>query len=223
MSSLISRSAPLDVSRPCAAEDTAAGIEQLYATAHWYAVYTCVHREKHVAAQFAVRGIDHYLPLYESVREWSDRRVKLQMPLFPGYLFVSTALRERLRVLTVPGVVSLVSSAGQPLPLEPEVIERLRACIQRVAAQPYPYLPVGQPVSICSGPLKGWKGVLLRHKSGARVVISIDLIERAFVADVDANDLVPDGPILGLEALQDSGEQQETPSRGGRDFLRHVR
>lgn len=222
MSSLVSQAASLDLSRTSAHGATPDEVEQLYSTAHWYAVYTCVHREKQVAAQFAVRGIDHYLPLYESVREWSDRRVKLQMPLFPGYLFVSTALRERLRILTVPGVVNLVSSAGQPLPMMQDVIDRLRDCVQRVAAQPYPYLPVGQPVSICSGPLKGWSGVLLRHKSGARVAISIDLIERAFIADVDANDLVPDGPILGLEVSRASDEAQETRARGGRDFPRRA-
>jgi transcription antitermination factor NusG len=179
-----------------------ADLEQQYDVAHWYAVYTCANREKQVAAQFASRGVDHFLPLYESVREWSDRRVKLQMPLFPGYLFVCTPLRHRLRIITVPGVVNLVAVAGQPVPMAGEVIQRLRDGIQRVAAQPYPYLPVGQCVLLRSGPLKGLTGVLLRHKSGTRVVISIDMISRAFVADVDANDLVPDGPILGLDALE---------------------
>jgi transcription antitermination factor NusG len=177
-------------------------LEKQYEVAHWYAVYTCANREKQVAAQFASRGIDHFLPLYESVREWSDRRVKLQMPLFPGYLFVSTSLRNRLRIVTVPGVVNLVGVAGHPVPMAGDVIERLRDAIKRVSAQPYPYLPIGQRVFLCSGPLKGLTGVLLRHKSGTRVVISIDVIERAFIADVDANDLVPDGPVLGLDALQ---------------------
>jgi hypothetical protein len=54
--------------------------------------------------------------------------------------------------------------------------------------------------------LKGLKGVLVRHKSGTRVVISIDLIERAFIADVAAGDLVPDGPILGLADLRVGAE-----------------
>ncbi len=177
-------------------------LEQLHDISHWYAVYTCANREKQVALQFTSRGIDYFLPLYESVREWSDRRVTLQMPLFPGYLFVATSLRHQMRILTVPGVVNLVGVAGRPMPMDGDVIERLRDGIMRVAAQPYPYLPVGQRVFLCSGPLKGLTGVLLRHKSGSRVVISIDAIERAFIANVDANDLIPDGPILGLGALQ---------------------
>jgi transcription antitermination factor NusG len=174
--------------------------EFLYETPRWYAVYTCANRERQVARQFVSRDIEHFLPSYESVREWSDRRVKLQMPLFPGYLFVWSALRQRLRILTVPGVVNLVGVGGQPMPLPTDTICTLRDAIERVAAQPSPCLSVGQRVSICAGPLKGLKGVLVRHKSGTRVVISIDLINRAFIADVAAEHLVPDGPVLAMEA-----------------------
>lgn len=176
--------------------------ERMYEIPHWYAVYTCANREKLVAARFASRDIEYFLPLYDSVRVWSDRKVKLQMPLFPGYLFVRTALIHRLAVISVPGVVSLVSAAGQPAPMPSDLLVQLRNSIKSVAAQPYPFLPVGQRVSICSGPLRGRSGVLLRHKSGTRVVISIDLIERAFIADVDANDLVQEGPVMQLNDLQ---------------------
>jgi transcription termination/antitermination protein NusG len=185
-------------------------VEDLFENPHWYAVYTCANREKQVAAQLASRGIEHFLPLYESVRHWTDRRVKVQVPLFPGYLFVCTALKRRLQIVTAPGVAYIVSSAGQPMPLVPEVIVDLRSAIERVAAQPYPYLPIGQRVHIRSGPLKGWGGILVRHKAGTRVVISIDLIERAFIADVDADDLVPDGPIIGLDNLQEQPSYSRT-------------
>lgn len=168
-------------------------LDRLYGTPHWFAVYTCAQREKLVAAQFKSREIEHYLPLFESVREWSDRRVTLQMPLFPGYLFVYTNLRRRVPILSVPGVVNLVSVAGKPVPLPPEVVPTLRDGINRVSAQPYPYLTTGQRVSICSGPLKGLTGILLRRKSGPRVVVSIDAIGRSFLAEVAANDLAPMG------------------------------
>jgi len=175
-------------------------LDRLYDAPHWFAVYTCAQREKLVAAQFESRGIEHFLPLFESVREWSDRRVTLQMPLFPGYLFVYTSLRRRLPIVTVPGVVHLVSVAGKPVPLPPEVVPTLRDGIKRVSAQPYPYLTAGQRVSICSGPLKGLSGILLRRKSGPRVVVSIDAIERSFLADVAAYDLAPMGKTR-LEAI----------------------
>lgn len=177
-------------------------LDRLYETSYWYAVYTCANREKLVAAQFAVRGIEHFLPLYESVREWSDRRVKSQLPLFPGYLFVFTALRHRLPILTVPGVVNLVSVARQPVALAAETIQTLRDGIQRIAALPYPYLTVGQRVSICAGPLKGLTGILLRRKAAPRVVISINEIRQSFLAEVDANDLMPVGRLMGLQAME---------------------
>jgi transcription antitermination factor NusG len=181
----------------CMAPDQAADLEQLYETPHWYAVYTCANREKLVAAQFEVRGIEHFLPVYTSVREWSDRRVKLQLPLFPGYLFVFTALRGRLPILTVPGVVNLVGTGRHPVPLGTGAIETLRNGIQKVAAQPHPYLTIGQRVSICAGPLKGFTGILVRQKAAPRVVISIEEIKQSFLAEVDAHNLVPMGPVIG--------------------------
>lgn len=178
--------------------------EPSYEAPHWYAVFACTNREKLVASHLESRGIEHFLPLYESVRRWSDRRVRLQIPLFPGYLFVYVALRDRLPVLTVPGVVKLVCVAGRPVPLAAEIIQTLREGIKGIAAQPYPYLTVGQRVSICSGPLKGLTGILLRRKSGPRVVVSIDAIERSFLADISADHLVPVGPLIALKSSRRS-------------------
>ena len=158
----------------------------------WYAVYTCANREKRVAAHLAARGVEHFLPLYQSVREWSDRRVRLQLALFPGYLFVFTSLADRLLVLTAPGVVGLVGAARRPMPLPADLICSLRDGIGRISVEPFPYLTAGQRVSIRSGPLRGLTGILLRRRSGPRVVISIDAIERSILADVCAEDLSPE-------------------------------
>src|SRR5437879_13799432 len=79
-----------------------------YIERHWYAAYTCANHEKCVAHQLEERTVEHFLPLYRSVRRWSDRCVQIDLPLFPGYVFVRLALRDRLRVLQVPGVVRLV-------------------------------------------------------------------------------------------------------------------
>src|SRR5258707_7174013 len=75
---------------------------------HWYAAYTCAQHEKRVAAELGMREVEHFLPLYSSVRRWKDRRVTLDLPLFPGYVFVRLALRDRLRVVQIPSVVRLV-------------------------------------------------------------------------------------------------------------------
>ena len=162
-------------------------------TPQWYALYTRSNHEKQVAAHLARNGVENYLPLYETVREWSDRRIHLHLPLFAGYLFVHTALRERLPILQTPGVVRLVGAGGHPVPLDGSQIDRLREGLARVSATPWARLPAGQRVRVISGPLMGLEGVLVRRKSGPRVVISIDLIQRCFIADVDIEALVPVG------------------------------
>src|SRR5216684_2635732 len=93
-----------------------------YSEPRWYAVYTCVNQEKRVADQFALRRVEHFLPTFESIRRWKDRRVRIQQPLFSGYVFVRLALQDRLRVLQVPSVVRLVSFNGQPAPLSDKEI-----------------------------------------------------------------------------------------------------
>jgi transcription antitermination factor NusG len=162
-------------------------------TSLWYALYTRSNHEKQVSEHLARRGVENYLPLYQSVREWSDRRIRLELPLFPGYLFVHTALRDRLPILQTPGVVRLVGAGGSPVPLDTAQIESLREGLTRVTAEPWPHLPIGQRVRVVSGPLLGMEGVLVRRKSGARVVISIELIQRCFVADIDVSALEPIG------------------------------
>src|SRR6266581_1665256 len=107
----------------------------------WYAVYTNANHEKQVTQQLELRSIEHLLPLYESVRRWKDRRVRLQMPLFPGYVFVHFALCDRLQVSQIPGVVHLVSFAGRPAPLWEEDVHAIRNCLSHgIQVEPHPYL-----------------------------------------------------------------------------------
>src|SRR5712692_2752675 len=161
--------------------------------ASWYAAYTCPRHEKSVAEQLTGRGVEFYLPLYETVSRWKDRRVRLSLPLFPGYVFVRIPLCERLRVLGVPSVVRLVGFNGRPAPLPEEEIESLRNGLSTLRAEPHPFLKAGRRVRIVQGPLQGLEGVLLRRKGRYRLVISLDLIQRSICVDVDADSLQPAG------------------------------
>ncbi len=161
-----------------------------YLQPHWYAVYTCANREHRVADQFANHGIEHFLPLYASVRRWKDRKVRLQLPLFPGYIFVQLALRDRLRVLQVPGVVRLVGFNGRPAPLPEGDVRRIREFLGRgFRAEPHPYLTAGKRVRVNNGPLAGMDGILSRRKGKFRAVISIELVHRAVAVDVGEADV----------------------------------
>ncbi len=157
---------------------------------HWYAAYTCAHHEKRVAAELGAREVQHFLPLYSSVRRWKDRRVLLELPLFPGYIFVRLALRDRLRVVQIPSVVRLVGFNGLPTALPDTEMEIMRAGLsQSLRAEPHPFLTVGRRVRVTGGPFAGLEGILKRKKNNLRVVVSLELIQRSVVVDVDAADV----------------------------------
>jgi transcription antitermination factor NusG len=158
---------------------------------HWYAAYTCANHEKRVASEIGARGFEHCLPVYSSVRRWKDRRVTLELPLFPGYVFVRLALRDRLRVLRIPSLVRLVGFNGLPAALPDEEMEILRTGLSARSAEPHPFLTVGRRVRITGGPLAGLEGVLKTKKNSLRVVVSLGLIQRSVAVDVDVADVAP--------------------------------
>ena len=158
----------------------------------WFAAYTFGNHEKRVAEALGGKGVEHFLPLYESVRRWSDRKVRLQRPLFPGYVFVRIAIQERLRVQRVQGVVRLVGFNGQLTALPDDEIDILRrALTTQISAAPHPFLAAGTRVRIVRGPLAGLSGVTVRRKGSMRVVLSIELIQRSVIVDLDTADLEP--------------------------------
>lgn len=159
-------------------------------TQHWFTVYTCANHEKTVAKCLHARSVEHFLPTYTSVARWKDRRVKLDLPLFPGYMFVRLQTGERLRVMEVPGVVRLVGFNGQPYPVPDAEIESLRTGIQNALRfVPHPYLNVGSRVRVKHGPLKGIEGVLLRRKNVYRIVVSLHVIARSAAVEIEAADV----------------------------------
>jgi transcription antitermination factor NusG len=158
----------------------------------WYALYTCPRHEKRVAEQIEQRSISCFLPVYRSVRRWKDRRKELELALFPGYVFVRIDLKDRLRVLQLASVVRFVSFNGQPVPLsDGEVKSLMNGLASGVCAEPHPYLTVGRRVRVRYGPMAGMQGILVRRKEGFRLVLSIDLIMRSVMLEVDEADVEP--------------------------------
>ena len=174
--------------RKVAASPENAGVPQL--VPQWFAAYTTTRHEKAVADHFAMRDIEAFLPLYKTQRLWKNGcKMNLELPLFPSYVFVRVPVRERVRVLEVPGVLSLVSTAGKPVPLPESDIQTLRSSLPFIKCEPHPYLKVGERVRIKSGSLEGMEGILLRKKGLLRVVLSLDLIMKSVAVEVDADNV----------------------------------
>lgn len=158
----------------------------------WFAVYTTSRHEKRVAKQLEHRQIEHFLPVYRTQHKWKDgSRVTLDLPLFPGYLFVRIFSKNRVAVLDVPGVVSIVGARSRPAPLPNFEVEALRAGLDPSRVEPHPLLTVGQRVRIKVGALNGLEGIVIRNKSGFRIVLTFDLLMQSIAIEVDGDDVEP--------------------------------
>jgi transcription antitermination factor NusG len=116
--------------------------------------------------------------------------------LFPGYLFVRIKRSERVRVLDVPGALSVVGGTGrEPVALPDDAIEALRTGLHLRKAEPHPLLTVGQRARIRSGALAGMEGVVMRMKNSFRVILTLEHIQRSIAVDVSGDDLEPVGRV----------------------------
>ena len=158
----------------------------------WYAVSVRPRYEKLVTHHLRHRGLNCFLPLYRSVRRWRDRRKELDMALFPGYVFVNLNARDRLGVLRAPGVLRFVTFQGQPATVPESEIRALESSLSAgLRLQPHPYLRQGKKVRVKSGPLMDAEGIMVRRKEGFRLVLSVDLVMRSVMLEVDEGDVEP--------------------------------
>ena len=169
------------------------GFEEVHFVSSWFAAFTYPRHEKRVEQYLAQREVEHYLPVYRSPRKWRNGlKVVLDLPLFPGYIFVRINRTERVRVLEVPGVLAIVGgTAGEMAPLPETEVEALRSGLHLRQAEPHPLLTIGQRVRIRSGALTGLEGVVVRKKNSLRCVLTMDLIMQSIAVEVDGEELEP--------------------------------
>jgi transcription antitermination factor NusG len=157
---------------------------------YWYAIYTYPQHEKTCARQLKERGVEAFLPTFTQERVWKNRqRVKVQLPLFPSYLFVSVDQRERSKVMSVPGALRILGNSKGPQPIPGAVIDLLRSDLFRDRLEPQAGAVVGQRVRIRNGAMAGVEGVLVRKKNSLWFVLSIDLINQRATVEVKAQDI----------------------------------
>jgi transcription termination/antitermination protein NusG len=161
-------------------------------TAQWYALRTRSRHEKVVRDQLMARGVEPFLPLWTRWSRWKDRRMQIATPLFPGYCFASFARVEKFRVVTVPGVVSILGTDGAIEPVAAEELDAIRRLVAgRLRYDPCPFLEVGMEAEVVRGPLKGVRGYLVRKGRTTRLVLAVNLIQRGVSLNIDVADVTP--------------------------------
>lgn len=155
-------------------------------TLPWFAIRVRSNCERLTALHLRERGYEEFAPSYQTQRQWSDRKKRLEQFLFPGYVFCRCDVEHRLPVLSAPGVVGLVGFGKIPSPIPDHEIQRIRSIVEAgLLVTPWPFLQFGQRVVIERGPLEGVEGILQHVKGKFRLVVSICLLQRSISTEVD--------------------------------------
>jgi transcription antitermination factor NusG len=142
-------------------------------------------KEKIAATHLEFKGYQVYVPVYQKQKRWSDRCVKVDSPLFPGYLFCRFDAKCP-PIVSTPGVVSILGCGGRPEAIPEAEITAIQTMLQSgLPVGPHEYLQVGEKVRIGQGPLKGVEGSLVRNKSNFKIVVSIELLQRSVAVELD--------------------------------------
>lgn len=162
---------------------------------HWYALYTRSRHEKQVAEFLKRQSIETFLPLRRVWSSRQDRKVTIQVPALPGYLFVRCILyaETRAAIKRASGVLRLVENAGRPAAIPNRQIESLRTALAAsFNAEGHPFLRVGDRVRVTRGPMVGAEGYLVRvAENRHRLVIAVDYVNQALSVEIDANCVEP--------------------------------
>jgi transcription antitermination factor NusG len=179
-----------DMGLPLTPNDYNAAGANLADIPQWYVAYTYPRHEKAVADQVQLRAIETFLPTYAVKSQWKDRRVQLELPLFAGYVFTRMTARERVKVLSVPSVIRILSYRGMPVPVSDAEIEIIRMCLRAGGKlEPHPYITVGDRVRVREGAFEGLEGIVVRKNNRCKLVVSIELIHQSVSLEVDPQQL----------------------------------
>lgn len=164
------------------------GWSELNSTEQWYALHARARHEKMVEHRLRERGVETFLPLVSEIHRWSDRKKRIELPLFSGYLFAKLAPTkiDRLRVLTAEGVFGFVGVRGEGTPIPETQIDAVRALVDGgLRLSSHPFLKIGQRVRIRGGALDGIEGIFVDRAGDSTLVISVDAIQRSLAVRVE--------------------------------------
>ncbi len=159
---------------------------------NWYAVYTRSRGEKKAAEFILIEGFQAYLPLVKTLRQWSDRKKKVEIPLIPSYVFVNVSQCEYYKILEIQGVLAYVTFEGKPTPIRNSEIEALKMAVEGNMTIELENSPIekGEMVKIIAGPMKGAEGEYIETKHKNNFVINLNNIGFILKVEVNASDIM---------------------------------
>jgi transcription antitermination factor NusG len=158
----------------------------------WYALYVRPRHEKTVCSQLEAKQQESFLPLYRTRNRWADRWKTVSLPLFPGYVFSWFDFAYRSSTLATSGVIDVVRLGSEPAPVATAQIEAIRLIVNSAAfAEPYPHLVRGDRVMMRGGPFNGLSGTLMVVRNSLRLVVSVELLGRSVLVEIDRDWVVP--------------------------------
>ncbi len=159
----------------------------------WYAVHTRSRHEKQVDLFLSERGVETFLPLVHTLSRRRDRKKYVDIPLFPGYLFVCAEKERLYDVKYTRGVTRIIGTdLDAPTPIPDKQILDIKSIMEtEVQLDPFPYLKKCRMVRVKAGPLKGLEGILVERKGHYKLVIRIDLLQKGAAAEVYISDIEP--------------------------------
>lgn len=155
---------------------------------NWYALYTLPKKEKFIKRILDDKNVETFLPTHKVVRQWSDRRKEVELPLFFNYLFVKIRKCDKCRVLDVPGVVNIVGNKMESYVVPDNEIDGIKNILhyKDLEVKPGGYMP-GDELIILSGPFAGLKGVVTKSSGMSRVAVFISCINRSVILTMDSS------------------------------------
>ena len=143
----------------------------------WYALYTNPRAEKKVAQELIFHGFENYLPLQTTFKQWSDRKKKVEIPLFNSYIFVRTELEKSYyKILEIHGIVKFVKFGKEINPIRDSQIEQIKLLLSNFDDIEVNSESIGlnETVEVVAGPLKGFHGLIIENQGNKTFAIEIE-------------------------------------------------
>jgi transcription antitermination factor NusG len=175
----------------CTISPAAASVNHSMTSLPWFALRI---REKlrSTTEQYLVAGEHEFFsPVTTELRQWSDRRKKVSVPVFGGYLFCRFEREQQLAVLRTPGVIDIVRCGARPAEVDAQELAAIRTALVTIEkADPLPHLVCGQRVQVVQGPMAGVEGVLAMVRSELRLVLAVTMMNRSVAVEIDRANVI---------------------------------